>query len=107
MQKATKATNVLASMGGSSSTPAAPGAANTSTFFAHCRGRSRRTRAGTLLGEPPGPDARASVRLMLVSLANAMRAIQPTLLTGWGRTAPSRADVARPESAEDVDHLLE
>jgi len=36
-----------------------------------------------------------------------MRAIQPTLLTGWGRTAPSRADVARPESAEDVDHLLE
>ncbi len=36
-----------------------------------------------------------------------MRPTQATLLTGWGRTAPSRADVAHPESAEDVDHLLE
>src|SRR4051812_32706755 len=106
-QKAAKAMRVLPSCVGSSRTPAAPGAAKTSTFFAHWRGRSRRITAGTLLGEPPGWEERSSVRLMVVSLANVMRAIQPTLLTGWGRTAASRADVARPESAEDVDHLLE
>jgi decaprenylphospho-beta-D-ribofuranose 2-oxidase len=44
---------------------------------------------------------------MAVSVADAMPAVKPTLLTGWGRTAPSRADVTRPERPEDLDLLLE
>lgn len=31
---------------------------------------------------------------------------QEVLLTGWGRTAPSRAVVERPASADGVDHIL-
>ena len=36
-----------------------------------------------------------------------MLAVEPALLTGWGRTSPTRADVARPGCPEDVDLLLE
>jgi decaprenylphospho-beta-D-ribofuranose 2-oxidase len=36
-----------------------------------------------------------------------MGPVEPILLTGWGRTSPSRADVARPGRPEDVDQLLE
>ena len=40
MQNATNITTVGTTKSALSSTPAAPGAANTSTFFTHCRGRA-------------------------------------------------------------------
>src|SRR4029453_11782184 len=46
-QKATNASAVLPATPGWVSTPAAPGAAATRTFLAHCLGRRARTRAPT------------------------------------------------------------
>src|SRR4051794_6842546 len=55
MQKATKASATLGIESASVSTPAAPGAAATSTFFTHCLGRSARSnpRAAEGRGEDP------------------------------------------------------
>ena len=86
-QKATKASNVLPSAGQLSSTPAAPGAANTSTFFTHCCGRAVRSRPRPTDTRPEqGPGTPATRRTMLAG-----RPPQRRRRTAW-RTdrAPSR-----------------
>ena len=58
-QKAANAIIVRPSWSGSVSTPAAPGAANTSTFFIHCFGRASRTKLRTIEGRRSVSDASA------------------------------------------------
>ena len=58
-QKAANAINVRPSWSGSVSTPAAPGAANTSTFFTHCFGRASRRKLRTSEGRRPVSGASA------------------------------------------------
>ena len=58
-QNATNAIIVRPSWSGSVSTPAAPGAANTSTFFTHCFGRASRRKLRTIEGRRPDSGASA------------------------------------------------
>src|SRR5437763_5525594 len=58
-QKAANAINVRPTWTGSVSTPAAPGAANTITFFTHCFGRASRRKLRTSEGRRPVSGASA------------------------------------------------